>query len=58
MATLTDAGGRFRIGGLEAGQTFLSARDFAGRDPKPDAGYLLPQQNMMQVRAGETLDIG
>ena len=59
--TQTDAQGHFRIAGLEAGQTYLSARsprDYIGREKEVDKGYLLPQQNMIAVRAGETTDIG
>ena len=59
--TLTDAQGRFRIGGLESGQTFLSARGAGenwARNAEVDGGYLLQQQDMIAVRAGETTDIG
>lgn len=59
--TRTDAQGRFRIDGLTAGQTYLSGqdpRDFFNKDKVIEPRFLLPQQDMVVVRAGETTDIG
>ena len=60
-STLTDAQGRFLIGGLTAGATYVSEGerfDYFAPKTNKDATYLFAGQNMVEVRAGETTDIG
>ena len=56
--TRTDAQGRFEIDGLAAGQTHLSPRDYTSGQREPAPQFLLPQQDMIKLSAGETTDIG
>ncbi len=56
--TRTDAQGCFEIDGLAAGQTHLSPRDYTSGQREPAPQFLLPQQDMIKLSAGETTDIG